>query len=440
MNRLILILFIVVILVSNLFAQEPVNLTIADARQRALSFNRSYLAAKEEVDKAQAEVIKARAGALPMITAGGSYTRNLSLRSFFFENDQGESVELQFGFKNNFGASISIRQPLYQGGKVFTALAIAKLYKKYALAGLEQAADNVIYNVDVLFYNVILQRARLDVLQKALEANSYNLEVVEKKYNQGLVSQYEVLRARVEKNNLLPGVLRGQSDINLAEKRLKSFLGYSLETPLTLIEEVEDTSLVAIPSLEECIDSALAHRPEMIQADYYCDITHKAIKIAKGAYYPSLDAVSTYEWQSQSDAFTLSDNISKSFTAGITLSLPIFLGGSRSGEVQERKVAYNQAQLQMKQLEDNIRLEVEEAYDNLLQAKKALDIQGTNIAEAEEGLNIANLRYKSGVGTLLEVLSAQVALTSARKAQVEAMYGFREARSRLRKVSTITGF
>lgn len=412
------------------------SLTVAEVRRRAVEFNRGYLSALEEVDNAQGEIIKARAGALPIISAGGSYTRNMTIPSVFFEVDN-ETSEFKMGYKNNFGASVSLQQPLYRGGQIFTALAIARLYKQYALAGVAQAKAEVVYNAEVLFYQAILEKSRLTVLDKALEANSYNLEVVEQMYSQGLVSEFEVLRARVERNNLLPQLIEAESDVQLSEKRLKSFLGIELDDEVVLLEETADTSLSNTPTRYEHIASALARRPEVSQAENLTEIAKKAIRVAKGAYYPSVDAVSAYEWSSQSDDFTLSDNTSKSFTAGIRVSVPIFLGGARSGEVRQRKVQHNQARLAAAQLTDDIRLEVEEAYDRLIQAKKALDIQGTNIAEAEEGLKIANVRYESGVGTLLEVMSAQVALTSARNAHAAAAFSFREARAKLKKASMI---
>ncbi len=423
--------------VSSADAAAPLKLTVADVRDRALQFNRNYLSAREEVDKARGDVVKARAGALPIITARGSYTRNFSLSSFFFEDEEGNTTELQFGFKNNFGASISLQQPIYSGGKVFTALAIARMYREYTESGVQLAAAEVTYSAEVLFYDAILKRARLDVLQKALQANSYNLEIVEKKFSQGMVSEFEVLRARVEKNNLLPGIIRAESEVELSRKRLKSFLGVDFDQPIELMETVDDTGFVSSLELSKLVDTAFSSRPEVIQAEYLSGITEKAIKVAKAEYWPSLAAVSAFDWQSQSDEFTLNENVSKSFTAGLVLSVPIFLGGARSGEVSLRRAEHSQAKLAEKQLRDDIRLEVEDAYRGLLQAKQALDIQQTNIAEAEEGLKIANLRYDSGVGTLLEVLSAQVALTNARTSQAEALFAFREARARLKKVTTI---
>jgi len=411
-------------------------LTVEQVRHRALEFNRTYLASKEEISKAQSDIIKARAGALPNLSAGGSYSRNFIIPSFFAKMDD-EVTEIETGFSNNFNASLSLRQPLWQGGKVFTALSIAKLYKKYSERQAEATKAAVVQNAEVLFYSAVLEKSRLAVLKKAFEATSHNLEVIEKLYSQGLVSEFEVLRARVEKANIQPAILNAESEVRLSEKRLKSFLGIDLNESIGLVEEVGDTSLIDLPLLGALVDTALARRPEMQQADFLTEISHKAIRVAKGGYYPSLDAISSYSWESASNDFTLSGHTAESWTAGITLSIPIFSGGYTKGEVKQRYSEYNQARLAAQQLQDDIRLEVEGAYDQLVQAKKALDIQKETIAQAEEGMRIANLRYETGEGTLLEVLSAQAALTAARNSKAEALFSFRAAGSQLKKATTL---
>jgi len=298
-------------------------------------------------------------------------------------------------------------------------------------------AAEIEYNADLLFYSAILEKSRLDVLQAALVTNSHNLDMVEKLFSQGMVSEYEVLRARVEKSNLQPEILQAESSARLAEKRLKSFLWIVLDEPVVLIEAEADTVLPLLPAPEAMIDSALIHRPEMKMAGYSAEMNKKAIRIARGDYFPSLDAVSTYSWQSQSDRLTLTDNQVESWSVGLTLSIPIFHGGRRSGEVRDRQAAYQQSRLALAQFRDDVTLEVEAAYDQIVQAKKALDIQGETISQAEEGLRIANLRYETGIGTQLEVLSAQTALTTARQMTATARFNFRQAKSRLKKATTI---
>ena len=413
------------------------TLTAADVRLRALEFNRTYLSAKQDVVKAQSQVMTARAGALPDITLTGTYNRNLSLPSFFVQPDSGQAVEFRTGFNNDFSATLSVQQSLWQGGKVFTALSIAKLYKKYALAKESEARASVVLNSEQLFFSAILRQSNLLALQKAYEANSYNLDVVEKQFSQGMVSEFEVLRARVEKQNLLPQIFKAESDVKLAQKTLKSYIGIELNEEVQLIEEVGDTTLATLPPLEELLDTALEQRPEIQQLDYLSEITRKAVKVARGDYYPSLKAVSSYNWSAQSDRLTLDEHNTRSWQAGLNLTIPIFKGGATRGSVTNSLADYRQTMLSAKQARDNIKLEVEEAYDQLLQAKKSLDIQGTTIAQAEEGLRIANVRYQSGVGTLLEVLSAQSALTQARNSLALATYSFRVAKAQLKKATTI---
>jgi outer membrane protein TolC len=430
-------------LVPILIGGQPVSadeiLTIEEVRQRAIEFNRQYLSAREDVAIAQTEISRAWGDALPEVSFNGNYNRSFAIPRVFFVAD-GETVELQTGFKNSFGANVSVRQPIWHGGRVFTALIAAKMYKRYSQAIAESVEAEVVYNAEQLFYSVTLARAQLSVLQKALESNSANLDVVEKQYSQGVVSEYEVLRARrarVERQNLLPEIIRGEAQVELSEKRLRSFLGIDLDERTTIIEEQTDTTVAGLLSLEDLTDSALVNRPEVKQAQELVDMSHKAIRVARADYWPSFDAVGVYNWQSVSDDFTLSGMESSSWTAGLTVSMSIFDGGKTRALVTQRKAENKQAKLNLRQIEDNITLEVEESYTELMQAKRALDIQGATIASAEEGLRIARVRYESGVGTQLEVLSAQTALTDARTALTRAMFGFRVARAGIKKATTL---
>lgn len=433
--------FVVLATLSALASLSARTLTIEEARQMALEYNRDFLKSKEGVRVADANVTIALAGALPEIRLGTSYNRNFDIPSFFVQmTDQDgvtQAMEFKTGFKNSYSANLSLVQPIWQGGKVFTAYSIARDFRKYSLAVQSQVSATVEYNSDILFSDALLQRSKLDVLTKSHEAATQNLDVVEKQFSQGVVSEFEVLRARVEKSNLEPQILRAESDLKLADKRLQSFLGINLDEEIQLTEEPVNPAIAGLPPLDTMVQRALDNRPEMQQRTYERDMRRKAIKVAQSEYWPSLDAVAAYGWQAQSDEFTLSKNISRSWTAGLTLSVPLFEGGRTRGAVTQAIAEHNQALLTVEQTRDNIRLEVEQAYDRLLQAKRSFEIQQNTIAMAEEGLRIANLRYQSGVGTLLEVLSAQAALTQTREMLAQATFAFRAATAGLKLATTI---
>ncbi len=230
-------------------SQAQTALTVADVRLRAASFNRQYLSAKQDLRQAESQVKSARAGVFPDIDFSSSYDRNFIIPSFFVTAN-GESMEFKTGFKNNFGYSLSVNQSIWEGGKVITAWQIARLYRDYTNFNLDAVQSEVLYNADLLFYNAIFQRSVLETLRKAHEATSYNMQIVEKQFQQGMVSEFDLLRARVENANLEPQVLQAESEVILAQKRLKSFIGMPLRDSITLIEDAMDTSLTRLPDLE----------------------------------------------------------------------------------------------------------------------------------------------------------------------------------------------
>lgn len=417
------------------------TLEITEARQLAVEFNRQYLSALEDVNKSRADIKSAWSGALPSLDLVGNYTHSFEIPTVFFttEDDQGmtETVQLQTGFAHNFNTALVLRQSIWQGGRVFTALSIAKDYEKYSQAGADQVKAAIIYQAEVLFYQAILTRANLASLQQSLEAARLNLEVVEKQHSQGMVSDFELLRARVEEANLVPQVLQAESDVRLAGKQVKSFLGLELDAEIELVASDQDTALIDLLPLDSMLSLALENRPEMSRARYFTEMSHKAIRVARADYYPSLAAEARFDWSAQSDNFTTTDNNSKSWTAGLNLSFPLFNGGRTRAEVTQAKADYRKSQLQLRQVQDDIKLDVEAAYDRVIQAKKALDAQSNTIAQAEEGLRIANVRYESGVGTQLEVLSAQAALTQARELLARATFQFRQAKAGLKLATTM---
>ncbi|RKX19363.1 MAG: hypothetical protein DRP51_07550 [Candidatus Zixiibacteriota bacterium] len=414
------------------FSFAETILTVEKVRQLALKNNRQLLSARKELDRSQAEIISARSGALPQLSLDGRYTRNLTTRKFFF----GDEV-IPISKNNEFDLSLSLTQPLYIGGKVGSALKIAKIYREFSSEKVKEVEREIVYNAEAIFYGAILAESNLDVIKKAEQQLSYNLEIAEKYFSQGMISEYELLRARVEKLNIEPQLIFAESKVSLSRKRLKSFLGLSLEEKIALVTDLTDTASVSLPKLDTLITLAVTGRPEIKQANLQKRGYEKAVRIARGNWlYPNIYANATYQiGGSSNDREFRSNEKSDSWTASLLLNIPIFDGARTIGEVRKAKVDYYQAILAEQQLLDDIRLEVEQAYDNLFQTRKALEMQTETIAQAEEGKRIADLRYESGVGTQLEVLSAQSALTQARTQFIQTMHSYRLAKAALKKAT-----
>jgi outer membrane protein TolC len=131
------------------------------------------------------------------------------------------------------------------------------------------------------------------------------------------------------------------------------------------------------------------------------------------------------------------DDWIRSSSLGLNLSFPIFDGLESSGKVKKAKADYIKGSLEKQQIEDAIRIEVEEAIGSIEEAKKRLQWGQKTIDLAEEGLRVANLRFKNGIGTQLEILSAQQALTQAKTNYVQAIYDYQVS---LAKYDKAVGF
>jgi len=434
------VIFLIVTFCLALPLKAEITLTVEKVRRLALENNRQYQAARKELDRSQGEIISARSGALPQLSFNSSYTRNLEKQEMLLPGEIfGGSgfIKVPMAQNNDFYFALSLSQPIYSGGKVGSALKIAKIYKKYSEEKINEAEAEVVFGAEAMFYEAILAGSNLEVIKSADEQLSYNLDVVEKYYDQGMVSEYELLRARVEKMNLEPQLVAAESQVNLTKKRLKSYLGIALDETIKLVSDYSDTTISTLPSLNSLVKTALKNRPEIKQAKLQKEGYKKAVRIAKGDWiYPNLSLNTTYQVTGSSDDMKLRESeVTKSWTASVMLNIPLFDGGRTIGEVRKAKTDYYQALLAEEQAYDDIRLEVEQAYDNLNMARRAMESQKETISQAEEGMRIANLRYESGVGTQLEVLSAQTALTDARKNLSMAIYDFRLAKSALRKAA-----
>jgi len=162
-----------------------------------------------------------------------------------------------------------------------------------------------------------------------------------------------------------------------------------------------------------------------LQQEYVTKGYDRAIGIAKADSRPQLFASSNFQFQKQRDEFNpAKGDWSKSWSASLILSFPIFDGFTNSGRVRQARVDFEQSKYLQQQIEENVALAVRSAYASWQESVASLKTQEKTIEQAAEGLRIANLRYQSGVGTQLEVLSAQTASTQAKVNYINAVYDF----------------
>lgn len=421
-------------------AAETVSLTREKTVAMALERNETYRSVLLEKDRVQGQYLEARSGAFPRLTLEGTYLRNIDLQSSVLtmsgEDGSSEKLTLRFGTPHNYSFGLSLYQPLYAAGKVGAAIKIAKYGFTYTDETIRGARHDVATGADRAYLGAVAARDAAEVYREAERLADSNLAVVERLYEQGQTSEYDLLRAQVQAANSRPDRIAADNTARLALDRLRNMLALLPETELHLQSTIAE---VAVPdlTLDALIVEAEQNRPELHQSEQMVKINKKLIGIARSGYKPTLGLSSRVQWDS------FQDDISKTSVSGgawnrswnvaLVMSWPIFTGFETTGKIRQAKVDYNQSRLDDSQLRRQVRLEVRDAVGRVNEARQRVEALGETVAQAERGVDISRIRFENGLGTQLELMDAQVALTTVRVNRISALHDLAVAVSELRR-------
>ncbi len=431
---------VALLVLASVVSADSVELSRRQAVQTALEQNEAYQSAQLEKDRIRGQYIEARSGAFPKLTLESSYLRNIDLQTSFLtmtgEDGTSERFKLQFGTPHNYSLGLNLYQPLYSAGRVGAAIKIAGYGNKFTDAGIVQARHEVANATDRAYLAAVAAREAEGAYREAEQLADSNLAVVKMLFDQGQVSEFDYLQAQVRAANTRPDRIAAANRTRLAFDYLRNILALPTGTEIKLASTIEKVEIPEI-SLGKLTDEAIQNRPELRQSQQMISINKKLISIASSGYRPSLGLNSRVQWDSFQDEFKKvsfsGDTWNRSWNVALVMNWPIFTGFETSGKVRQAKVDYSQSRLANTQLIRQIGLEVRDAFGRAEEAGKRVEAIGETVSQAERGVEIAQVRFKNGIGIQLEFLGAQVALTTARVNRIAALHDLAVAIGELRR-------
>jgi outer membrane protein TolC len=279
------------------------------------------------------------------------------------------------------------------------------------------------------YYAVLVDEALVEVQEQALAQAEARLEEVDMKFRAGTASEFDLLTAQVEVDNIRPRLIEARNALALDRNRLKRTLNYPMDVILELTDELEEPGAEAP---DAAVEYALEHRSDVQSQRLTVSLQQQNVSSQKAQALPSFDLVATLSRRGSSDQFFPSEqDFSQSATAALQFSVPIFDGRERAGLVQQAEAAVERERYRLEQLEGNVRLEVQQASQSLLAAREQVEASRSNVRRAERALEIAQTRFRNGLSTQVELNDAELAATEARTNYVEALYSYNVARARL---------
>jgi outer membrane protein len=429
---LIAILSLCTFILSPVFAQEteaPLVLTLDKAISMALEQNRDILIADQDRSMADAQIGEAWSGALPQLSINGSYTLNIQKPVLFIPantpgiNPTDQTLAIAIGSTNAYAMSASLTQPLYSR-KIGLALQIASGYRDYTDQVFEATKETVIRDTKKSFYLVLLAQKLVEANRQGLEVVKANYQNVQLQYRNGTAAEFDMLRAEVQLANTEPLVISAENNLALSINGLKNLLAIPLNQKVVVDGEFKFEELPKA-EMADAQNAALSTNPTIRSLSLQEDLLEKDVNVEKAGYFPSLDFVGGYSWQAQDNTLKFSNyNWAKMFDVGISLSIPLFDGFRTSNRVQEAEINLEKIHYTKVKAEEGLKIQIQSAELEMTEAAKRVAGQEQNINEAEKAVRISQTRFSNGVGTQLELLDAQVAMTRAQTNYAQAIYDY----------------
>ncbi|MBQ6713834.1 MAG: TolC family protein [Selenomonadales bacterium] len=395
----------------------PVELTLEDSVNLALENNPQVKIAMLDEMKAEASLDEAEAN------------RGFTLG---YVHNAGRSKMEGFTAENSFSNGLTLSLPLYTGGRLENAIDAAEIALESAKLGVNDTRQQLRMDTTNSYYSILQAQNQVTIYQQTVESLEEHLRNVKAQYHVGTVAKSDVLRSEVELADAQQGLIKAENARDLSVSNFNNVVGLPLDTDVRVTEELgyEKYDLV----LADCIAYALEHRADGKQAQLAIDAAEEYKSIAKSGYRPSITASASNGW-SDSDFPGTED---ESWQIGAKLSWNIFDMGATKAQVRQADADLLTAKELARQKLDAIQLEVRMAYLDVHEAEKRIHTSQVSVDKAEEDLKIAHVRYRAGVGTNLDVMDAQVALTTAKMNYVQSLYDYNTSKAELDRAMGIS--
>ncbi|WP_312334228.1 TolC family protein [Anaerospora hongkongensis] len=400
-NSAKLIAAVLVMLNASVAFAAPVELSLSDSVALALKNNPSIKMAQSDKDKSQWSVSEAQAGRMPTVSLGNSY----SLKD---HNPAGT---------DDLSGSLRMNWQLYSGGRVEGQIDQAKRGVGVADLGVEKTKQQLKLDTTTAYFTILQTKNLVEVNQQSVSNLQEHLNSVQAKYDVGVVAKSDVLRAEVELANAQQNLIKAQNNYDLAVAGLLNTMTIDPGTELAL------TDTLSYNKYDKTLDDSLQAaqtRPDVAQAEENVKISETAIKMAKSGKLPSVSLSASNGWNGS----VLPGSGDDDWSVGLSASWSIFDAGSTSAKVKQADASLDKAKEQLVQVKNSAALEVRQNYLSMQEAEKRIDTNKVAVGKAEEDLVIAREKYNAGVGTNLDVIDAQLALTQAKTNEIQALFDY----------------
>ena len=423
-------LFLFVILLTGLTqAQElPESLSLEEAIAFGLTHNRSIINADREIQKAKKEKWKTIATGLPQISSEVNYQNFLEMPvslvpAEFFGGNPGEFRELTFGTEQNMIGTLKMEQLIFDGSYL-VGLQATKVYLAISENLFVKTNLDVKKMVTNLYSNVLLAKYNIQFLEKNKASLENNFQEIHQMFINGFEEEESVEQIQLSLAQTNSQLKYAKNLLKIQQEMLKFVIGYPIETPLKLSDELDDLfnedlyfeSLPNTDNIDNNIDIRIADNNVKSEA--------LKLKLEQSKALPKVNAFINQTYTGNSNEFTFTNSDQKwygSSLLGLNVKIPIFSSLGRSANTQKAKISLDQAKTQLEETQSKIRIDANAALNEYQLAIDNYYTEKENLRLAERIEKKNQTKFFEGMIQSFELRMVQLQLYSAQSNFVNAI-------------------
>jgi len=393
-------------------AQEQ-TLTLDQVVSIAVERNPQIAVFRQSRAAAEARILQARSAYLPQVSTSADVNRQ---RVHIGRGVTDES--------NYYKAEVGVNQYIYDFGKTSERLAASRYALDTSARNLDQTVADVILATQVNYYEILKKKYMVKVNQESLDMQKKHLEEAQAFYSAGLRPKIDVTRGEVQFANTHLELIRARYALSTAKTDLEYNLGGPpVEGAYVLADVPVETKKIELT--DALLQKAMENRPAIAALKAQVQAAEANLKAIRALKWPTINGNASYGWNNTELP------LENEWRAGVHLDWPLFTGHRTKGEILEAQAELEQIKNELKRLELDVVRETTQTVSSVNETLEAIKTTELGVKQSEENMELAQGRYKVGVGSAIEYNDAQLNLTETRNNLVQAHFSYLQAQANL---------
>ena len=389
------------------------TLSVEQYRQKVLEYNQDIQKSQQAVNGALYSLKGIKTGFFPKLDITGNYSYQLEKVEFL------PGTDLKH---DNYGVEAGLVQNVYSGSAVRKQYDVAELQHAIAQLSVEHTVDNMIYAADVSYWSVAANRNLYELSEQFVQIVRELYEIVNKRFEEGAISKTDVLMVQ---NRLKEAELQlntNSTNYKTALQSLNIMMGVEPDAAVVLTDSIQ--KVLWVPK-QEGLNKALERRADYQSAIMGIEMAKLQTDMARSKYLPQL-AVGIKE-KYGTTLLNVDGKAQWATTAYAQINIPVFHWGEMRQNVRLSRTQEWTKELERSQLKDQVSKELNNAWVNVIEISKKLEIVYSSLDIAKDNLTLNTFSYNEGKLPIIDVLSAQVSWLQAYTNVVSVNYQYKVA-------------